>query len=152
VFLLLSRSIRRKVLATAMAGAIILLAHQATVYDSLISTDSGTGPATPLKSGARAGFDATAYCKGEQTAAGISVQAGMVAADPKILPLGSIIQIDRVDKRYKGIYSVLDTGPEIQGHELDLYMWSCNEALAFGRQKVQVTVLRRGWVEGNVRK
>src|SRR5688572_32267291 len=27
----------------------------------------------------------------------------------------------------------------------DLYMWSCHEALAFGRKDVQVTVLRLGW-------
>jgi hypothetical protein len=28
---------------------------------------------------------------------------------------------------------------------LDLYMWSCHEALRFGRKQVQVTVLRLGW-------
>jgi hypothetical protein len=28
---------------------------------------------------------------------------------------------------------------------LDLYMWSCHEALKFGRKEVQVTVLRLGW-------
>ena len=33
----------------------------------------------------------------------------------------------------------------MQGRHLDLYMWSCNEALAFGRKEVQVTVLRLGW-------
>ena len=135
-----------------MAGVFFTLAYQATVYDSRISAEPDTTPAQVLKAGSRASFDATAYCQGAETAAGINVQAGMVAADPKVLPLGSIIQIDRIDKRYKGIYSVLDTGPMIQDHELDLYMWNCTEAKAFGRQKVQVTVLRRGWVEGNTRK
>lgn len=150
--LLLSRSIRRKVLATAMAGAFFTLVYQATVYDSRIKVEDDDPANASPKTGVRVGFDATAYCKGDLTAAGISVQAGMVAADPKVLPLGSIIQIDRVSPRYQGIYSVLDTGPEIQGRELDVYMWSCDEALAFGRQKVQVTVLRRGWVEGNKRR
>jgi hypothetical protein len=28
---------------------------------------------------------------------------------------------------------------------LDLYLWSCHEALAFGRKEVQVNVLRLGW-------
>jgi hypothetical protein len=28
---------------------------------------------------------------------------------------------------------------------LDLYMWSCHEALRFGRQAIQVEVLRLGW-------
>jgi hypothetical protein len=39
----------------------------------------------------------------------------------------------------------MDTGPAIQGREIDLYMWSCNEALAFGRRTVRLTVLRLGW-------
>ena len=150
--MLLSRSLRRKVLATLMAGALFTLAYQATVYDSRLSVEGEDATTAAPKTGVPVHFDATAYCKGDLTAAGISVQAGMVAADPKILPLGSIIQIDRIGTRYKGIYSVLDTGPEIQGREVDVYMWSCDEALAFGRQKVQVTVLRRGWVEGNTRK
>jgi hypothetical protein len=39
----------------------------------------------------------------------------------------------------------MDTGPKVQGRILDLYMWSCHEALDFGRKAVQVTVLRLGW-------
>src|SRR5262245_41184340 len=39
----------------------------------------------------------------------------------------------------------MDTGPRVQGRVLDLYMWSCHEALKFGRKEVQVTVLRLGW-------
>jgi len=39
----------------------------------------------------------------------------------------------------------MDTGPKVQGRLLDLYMWSCHEALRFGRRQVQVTVLRLGW-------
>jgi hypothetical protein len=33
----------------------------------------------------------------------------------------------------------------VKGRELDLYMWSCTEALAFGRRPVRVTILRLGW-------
>ena len=43
------------------------------------------------------------------------------------------------------IYTVLDTGPAVQGRQVDLYMWSCNEALEFGRQPIRLTVLRLGW-------
>jgi hypothetical protein len=39
----------------------------------------------------------------------------------------------------------MDTGPKVQGRLVDLYMWSCHEALAFGRQQIEVTVLRLGW-------
>jgi hypothetical protein len=39
----------------------------------------------------------------------------------------------------------MDTGPAVQGRIIDLYMWSCKEALAFGRKQVEVEVLRLGW-------
>ena len=150
--MLLSRSIRRKILATALAGVVFTLVYQATVHDSKMAVEADLRDPTPPKTGARVTFEATAYCKGDLTAAGIQVQAGMAAADPKVLPLGSIIQVDRIAPRYQGLYSVLDTGPMIQGRIIDIYMWSCDEALAFGRQKVVVTVLRRGWVEGGIRR
>jgi len=104
--------------------------------------------------GSRVAFEATAYCRGEITASGVAVRAGMAASDPKVLPLGSTIQIafDRGLARYEGIYTVVDTGPEIQGREVDLYMWNCDEAVQFGRQKVVVTVLRRGWLSGPPRR
>jgi len=28
---------------------------------------------------------------------------------------------------------------------VDVYMWSCNEALQFGRRPIHLTVLRLGW-------
>ena len=73
------------------------------------------------------------------------VQAGIAASDPALLPLGSVVEIDSPDSRYDGIYSILDTGPAVQGPELDIYMWSCHEALKFGRKPVRLTVLRLGW-------
>jgi hypothetical protein len=33
----------------------------------------------------------------------------------------------------------------VQGRALDLYIWSCYEALRFGRQTVHLTLLRLGW-------
>jgi 3D (Asp-Asp-Asp) domain-containing protein len=78
----------------------------------------------------------------------VGVRAGVAAADPATLPLGSIVRIDDVPEQYQGIYTVLDTGPKVQGRHLDLYMWSCHEALAFGRRPIKVTILRRGWKPG----
>ena len=95
--------------------------------------------------GARLQFSATAYCKGNTTTSGVEVQSGVAAADPAILPVGSVVTVTTDNTRYNGVYTVMDTGPEVKGRELDLYLWSCNEALAFGRKPVQVTVLRLGW-------
>jgi 3D (Asp-Asp-Asp) domain-containing protein len=141
--MLLSRSVRRKLLATVLAAAGFLLLYEATVFDSrsIASTDVSPAP----RAGSRMRFEATAYCKGQTTASGVAVRSGIAASDPKLLPLGSIIQVDGVPDRLEGIYTVLDTGPKIQGRKIDLYMWSCYEALDFGRRPVTVTVMRLGW-------
>jgi hypothetical protein len=73
------------------------------------------------------------------------VRTGIAAADAKLLPVGSVLNIAAGDNRYNGVYTVMDTGPKVQGRLLDLYMWSCHEALRFGRRQVQITVLRLGW-------
>ena len=75
----------------------------------------------------------------------MNVQTGIAAADPELLPVGSVIQIGRLGERYNGIYTIMDTGPAVQGRHIDVYMWSCNEALRFGRTAVRITVLRLGW-------
>jgi 3D (Asp-Asp-Asp) domain-containing protein len=143
---IISRSLWRKGLVTAAAVGAFVAAYDVTILDSKYASWAGaereaTDPPSP---GARLSFQATAYCKGITTSAGTPVQAGVAAADPAVLPVGSVIQIDSVP-RHGGIYTVLDTGPSVQGRLVDLYMWSCNEALAFGRQAVRLTVLRLGW-------
>jgi 3D (Asp-Asp-Asp) domain-containing protein len=67
---------------------------------------------------------------------------GTVAADPAILPLGSVIAVRGLDRRYDGTYTVLDTGPKVRGYQIDLYMRDCREAVKWGRRRVQVTLVR----------
>jgi 3D (Asp-Asp-Asp) domain-containing protein len=124
------------------AAVLFVLLYQATATDS---RTVGFRRGAILAAGARTRFIATAYCKGTTTASGVRVRSGIAAADPDILPLGSIIQIDGISDRHDGVYTVLDTGPMVRGRRLDLYMWSCYEALSVGRRSVMVTVLRRGW-------
>lgn len=140
--MLLSRSLRRKILATLLGSTAMMLLYQATVVDSRSVPGSRSGLAA---GGARLPFVATAYCKGETTASGVSVKSGVVAADPHLLPQGSVVQLDGIPDEHQGIYTVLDTGPKVQGRHVDVYMWSCNEALEFGRRPVLLTVLRMGW-------
>lgn len=134
-------------LVTAVAAAAFVWLYEATMLDS---KDAAGGASIadmmpPPDPGTRHMFSATAYCKGSVTAAGVAPLAGVAAADPKLLPLGSIIEIDSPDSRYDGIYSILDTGPAVEGREVDLYMWSCHDALRFGRRSIRITVLRLGW-------
>jgi len=75
----------------------------------------------------------------------VAAQTGIAAADAALLPVGSVIDVSAPETKYSGIYTVLDTGPAIQGRVIDIYMWSCYEALDFGRMPIQLTVLRLGW-------
>ena len=94
-------------------------------------------------------FKATAYCKGETTASGVGVRTGIAAADPAILPVGSVVRLETPNPRYSGVWTVMDTGPAVRGRTVDLYLWSCKEALQFGRRSVRLTVLRLGWSPEN---
>ena len=71
------------------------------------------------------------------------------AADPAILPVGSVVRLETPNPRYSGVWTVMDTGPAVKGRSLDLYLWSCKEALDFGRRKIRLTVLRLGWSPEN---
>ena len=101
------------------------------------------------QAGARLQFQATAYCKGETTASGVGVRTGIAAADPAILPVGSVVRLETPNARYSGVWTVMDTGPAVRGRSVDLYLWSCKEALQFGRCNVRLTVLRLGWSPEN---
>jgi 3D (Asp-Asp-Asp) domain-containing protein len=146
--MLISRSVWRKLLATLVVVAAFVLAYQATILDSRFALTQLTGRGAvdpPPRPGTTLQFSATAYCKGTTTASGVNVRSGIAAADPDLLPVGSVIQVDAPASRHDGVYTIMDTGPRVQGRRLDLYMWSCYEALAFGRTGVKVVVLRLGW-------
>lgn len=84
-------------------------------------------------------FKATAYCLKGRTATGGSVRRGIVAADPRVLPLGSRISINA--GAYSGTYTVADTGGAVRGRILDIWVSSCSEAVRFGRKTVTVSRL-----------
>ena len=87
---------------------------------------------------------ATAYCQDGTTRSGTHTRSGIVAADPRVLPVGSVLKIDS-PKAYAGIYTVMDTGEAIDGNRLDIFMPDCRHAKRFGRQQVRVRILRHGW-------
>jgi len=141
----ISRSLWRKILVTCLAVVGFVLLYEATTFDSRDAAPQGRVDPTLPAAGARLAFTATAYCKGRTTASGVGVRTGIAASDPALLPVGSVVNISTDTAKYNGVYTIMDTGPKVQGRVLDIYMWSCNEALAFGRRPVEVTVLRLGW-------
>ncbi|MBI4886343.1 MAG: 3D domain-containing protein [Acidobacteria bacterium] len=142
---LISRSLARKLAVTCLAVVGFVLLYEVSMFDLRQSTAGGPVDPTRPVPGARLAFTATAYCKGTTTASGVGVRTGIAASDPSILPVGSVVNVSTDNPKYNGVYTLMDTGPKIQGRVLDIYMWSCHEALAFGRKPVDLTVLRLGW-------
>ena len=87
-------------------------------------------------------FLATAYSLRGRTASGRFVAKGLIAADRKVLPLGTRVRIDAGS--YTGEYLVADTGGMIRGRHIDVWMPSGSEAMRFGRRSVKLTVLAYG--------
>ncbi len=86
-------------------------------------------------------FKATAYCLRGKTASGRMVRRGIVAADRRILPLGTRIHL--TGGKYTGNYLVADTGGKIKGRILDIWVPSCAEARRWGRRTVNVKVVSK---------
>src|ERR671939_794523 len=114
--MIISGSFWRKSVATAVAAFGFVSLYEVTTLDSKYAArEAVLRETTAMPSpGARLAFSATAYCKGLQTASGVAVQSGVAAADPELLPVGSVVEIDSLPARYNGIYTVLDTGPAVQ--------------------------------------
>lgn len=84
----------------------------------------------------RGAFSATAYCFSGKTAMGHRVRRGLIAADPRVLKLGSKVVINA--GQWSGTYLVSDTGGAIKGKKIDIWVPGCAEARKFGRRTVQI--------------
>ncbi|HYO63844.1 MAG TPA: 3D domain-containing protein [Pyrinomonadaceae bacterium] len=76
-----------------------------------------------------------------RTASGQHVTRGIIAADRRVLPLGTRVRLDAGP--YSGEYLVADTGGAVRGRKIDIWVPSGREAVRFGRRKVKLTVLTR---------
>ena len=86
-------------------------------------------------------FTATAYSLRGRTASGRMVTRGLIAADHRVLPLGTRVRIEA--GAYSGEYLVADTGGAVRGRKIDIWVPNTGEAMKFGRRPVKLTVLSR---------
>jgi 3D (Asp-Asp-Asp) domain-containing protein len=86
-------------------------------------------------------FTATAYSLRGRTASGKFVARGLIAADRRVLPIGTRVRLEAGS--YSGEYTVADTGGAVRGRKIDIWVPSTGEAMRFGRRAVKVTVLTR---------
>jgi 3D (Asp-Asp-Asp) domain-containing protein len=86
-------------------------------------------------------FTATAYSLRGRTASGSLVTRGIIAADRRVLPLGTRVRLTAGS--YSGEYVVADTGGAVRGRKIDIWVPSTGEAMRFGRRPVKLTILTR---------
>lgn len=87
-------------------------------------------------------YTATAYSLHGRTASGKPVARGVIAADPRFLPIGTRVRVDAGP--WSGEYIVADTGGSVKGHRIDIWTPTAGEAMRFGRRLVKLTVLELG--------
>jgi 3D (Asp-Asp-Asp) domain-containing protein len=106
----------------------------------LIGTTEGKAQSTERNAGTLR-MTATAYCLTGETATGTQTKSGTVAADPKVLPMGTTIRVTGLLSSRPQTFTVADTGPAVKGNEIDIFINDCARAKKFGRRPVQVRVM-----------
>lgn len=128
---------QREILRKAEAEDALTTTKADTSTDS--ATLSGKVEETEAPLVAATNYVATAYSLRGKTASGRMVSKGIIAADPRVLPLGSRVRLEVPG--YHGEYLVADTGGLIRGRRIDIWIPSSREAMRFGRRTVKLTVL-----------
>ena len=94
-------------------------------------------------------FEVTAYTSNEcgvVTYSGFELDKNyskylnVCAVDPEEIKLGSVVLVKFENGEIKP-YMALDTGSAIKGKRIDLYFTNLNEAINFGRQLLEVSIL-----------
>jgi 3D (Asp-Asp-Asp) domain-containing protein len=99
------------------------------------------GSAQKLRRNLPVAMKATAYAQHGVTKSGEHTRRGIIAADPRVLPLHTRVKVTNAGP-YSGHYIVKDTGRLIKGRKVDIFMPSRREAKQFGIQSVKVEVVQ----------
>jgi 3D (Asp-Asp-Asp) domain-containing protein/peptidoglycan hydrolase CwlO-like protein len=103
------------------------------------SSSSGSPPVAPTAAPAGPGtqltVQSTGYALRGTTATGIQTSWGVVAVDPSVIPLGTRMTVPGYGE---GVAA--DTGGAIQGLIIDLWFPTREQALAWGRRTVTITL------------
>lgn len=107
------------------------------IYSTFKTTSS-----TPTTYKKRMAMECTAYAAGGSTATGRPAQWGVIAVDPRVIPLGTRVYVESADGKYiYGEAIAADVGSAIKGNIIDICVNSRAEAYRFGRRTVNVYIL-----------
>jgi 3D (Asp-Asp-Asp) domain-containing protein len=109
-------------------------AEQETVATSI--ADSASSPVPTVMSGPRTiTVSSTGYAIRGRTSTGMQTAAGVVAVDPAVIPLGSRLTIPGY-----GTGIAADTGGSVHGNVIDLWFPTLQQARAWGRRTLTITI------------
>lgn len=101
-------------------------------YKYVITCEATAYDLSPEENGGYAG----------QSATGVPLDKGVIAVDPRVIPLGSRVYIEALDGSWSYGYAVAaDTGGAIKGNRVDLCYRTQYECVQFGRRQCRVYVL-----------
>ncbi len=135
-----SRAERQEVLSRAGSTAATVVSESERVgskMDELNPPDEPSGRPT----GRVLTMEATGYSPEEpglddNTASGLKARRGVVAVDPRVIPLGTRLHVEGY-----GNAIAADTGSAIKGNRIDLCFDTLEECDAYGRRTVRVEIL-----------
>ena len=80
---------------------------------------------------------AHSYCLRGMTSRGVQTRVGVIAVDPRIIPYGSKIYIPGY-----GWGTALDTGGNIKGNVIDIWMPTYNQCIQWGTRYITIKVVK----------
>lgn len=120
------------------AGALPTSGPAGTDADTGVpQTTKAVDATAPLIGPYRLRVDAVAYHLPGRTASGVPVRKGVVAVDPKLIPLGTKLFVPGY-----GVGIAADVGVAIKGRIIDLWMPSDAAARKWGRKTLVITIYR----------
>jgi peptidoglycan DL-endopeptidase CwlO len=107
--------------------------------DTGASAEAGTGTtigSTTPRTGRQLTVQATAYALPGTTATGVGVRYGIIAVDPRVIPLGTRLYVPGYGE---GIAA--DTGGAVKGNSIDVWLPSETQAEEWGVKTITITIL-----------
>lgn len=128
---------RRQQLNQAEISKLTAQAAAASNQSNTLSDNTGgtAVPPAPPAHGTKMTVSSTGYCLKGSTATGVPTSPGVVAVDPTVIPLGTRMYVPGYGE---GVAA--DTGSAVKGRTIDVWFESCEDAMAWGRKTVTITL------------
>jgi 3D (Asp-Asp-Asp) domain-containing protein len=117
--------------------SVAVLASASALLVGVVESNSAAGASVREQGAYRLRVDAVAYHLPGKTALGLPVRKGVVAVDPKLIPLGTRMHVPGY-----GPSIAADVGTAIKGRIIDLWMPTDAAARRWGRRTVTITIYR----------